>query len=220
MANPATLAGLKELLKYLAIGTGADMVAGIGESIRGKTPFEKAMENQASYATSMLPDIYNEARGLPSMATRNLMREAGAGINREEQSFMASQMRANPNMTKLSTPTRTGSTRFTQMKQEVNRNILGNAQQNARQQLLGMGQNATAMVGLAEQRREERRSAFNKKIMNFLGYYEGVNDPQEKSRLDEFMALWKQTLGTPISAPSGQFRTGMTAIPVTNEPRF
>ncbi len=189
-------AGAKELLKMLAVSAGSDILAGLGESIRGKSPYETMMENQAGYMNQLLPDLANEARGIPSMATRNAMRESGQEINRYQQSFMASQQRANPGAKTMTTPARAGGGKFETMKQEANRDILGQAQTGARNQLLGIAGNAEQMVGLAEQRREQRRSEFNQNIGNFLGYYDGLNDPVEKGRLDNLFSLLKQLFGT------------------------
>jgi hypothetical protein len=185
--------GAKELLKMLAVSAGSDLLAGLGESIRGESPYEKMMGTQAGYMNRLMPDLYAESRGIPSMATRNLMRESNTDIDRLQQSYQASQARANPGMTKISTPARSGVTKFSKMKQESNRQILGQAQGAATNQLLGIGQNAQTMVGLAEQRREQRRSEFGQNITDVLGWYDGLNDPETKSRLSkmlDFISLW------------------------------
>ncbi len=188
-------AGAKELLKMLAVSAGSDILAGLGESIRGKSPYETMMENQAGYMNQLLPDLANEARGIPSMATRNAMRESGQEINRYQQSYMASIARANPGAKTMTTPARAGGGKFETMKQEANRNILGGAQTGARNQLLGLGQNAQTMVGLAEEKRQARRDEFNQNISDFLGFHQGLNDPVAKSRLDNIFALIKQLFG-------------------------
>ena len=202
--------GAKELLKMLAVSTGSDLLAGLGESIRGETPYEKMMGTQAGYMNRLMPDLYNESRGIPSLATRNLMRESNTDIDRLQQSYQASQARANPGMTKISTPARSGVTKFSKMKQESNRQILGQAQGAATNQLLGIGQNAQTMVGLAEQRKQQRRDEFNQNIMGFLGFYKGLNDPVAKSRLDRILDMLSQYFGgqklggnTQSIAPSG-----------------
>jgi hypothetical protein len=188
-------AGAAELLKMLAVSAGSDILAGLGESIRGKTPYETMMGNQAGYMNQLLPDLANEARGIPSMATRNAMRESGMDINRYQQSYMASMARANPGATKTTAPQRAGTGKFARMKEEANRDILGQAQVGARNQLLGLGQNAQTMVGLAEQRRQLRRDEFNQNISDFLGFHRGLNDPAAKSRLDSIFGLIKQLFG-------------------------
>jgi hypothetical protein len=206
-------AGAKELLKMLAVSAGSDILAGLGEAIRGETPYEKMMGQQAGYMNQLTPDLFNEAKGIPSLATRNLMRESNQDINRLQQSYQASQTRNSPGATRVSTPARAGAvTKFSHMKQEGNRRILGQAQQVARNQLLGLGQNAETMVGLAEQRREQRRSEFNQNIGNFMGYYTGINDPSEKNRLDQILQMIKGFLG-------GQDLTGMSSAPEVT-PRY
>ena len=187
--------GIKELLKMLAVSTGADIFSGIGESLMGKSPYEQAMGQQAGAMNQMMPQLMQEAQGIPSMATRNMMREADTGINREQQSFMASQMRANPYQTKINTATRSTLPRFTQMKQDANRNILGQAQQNARGALLGIGQNAQTQIGIAEQRRTEKRAVFNEGVMKIMGFYKGVNDPSVLARLENMMDLMGKLFG-------------------------
>lgn len=194
--------GLKELLKMLAVSTGSDIIAGIGESLMGKSPYEQTMGEQAGVMNSLMPQLTQEAQGIPSMATRNMMREAGTDINREQQSFMASQMRANPYQTKINTATRSTLPRFTQMKQEANRNILGQAQQGARSALMGVGLNAQTQIGIAEQRRQARRDEFNSNVSSILGFYKGMNDPAVKSRQDAFMNFLRELMG--VKGTSGQ----------------
>lgn len=205
-------AGARELLKMLAVSAGSDVLAGLGEAIRGKSPYETMMTNQADYMNQMLPDLANEARGIPSMATRNAMRESSQDINRYQQSYMASNQRANPGAKTMTTPARAGGGKFETMKQEANRGILGQAQVGARNQLLGLGQNAQTMVGLAEERRQLRRDEFNTNISDFLGFHRGLNDPVAKSRLDNIFSLIKQLFGVqqaqsivPSETPSPQW---------------
>ena len=214
--------GLKQLLQMLAVSTGADIVAGIGESLMGKSPYEQSMANQAGYMNKIMPQLYQEAQGIPSMATRNMMREAGTDINREQQSFMASTMRANPYQTKINTATRSTLPRFTQMKQEANRNILGQAQQGARSALMGIGQNAQTQIGIAEQRRQARRDEFNTNVMDIMGFYKGVNDPSVLARLESMMDMMGKLFGVSKQSLMGETGTGTTGdyYNTTPEPKF
>ena len=187
--------GLKQLLQMLAVSTGAAGIAGIVESLMGKSPYEQSIQKQSNYMNQMLPQLYQEAQGIPSMATRNMMREAGTDINREQQSFMASQMRANPYQTKINTATRSTLPRFTQMKQEANRNILGQAQQWARSALMGVGQSAQVQIGIAEQRRQARRDEFNSNVGSILGFYKGMNNPELLAQRDSFFKFLRDLMG-------------------------
>lgn len=205
MPVPAVLAGLAQNPVW------AQVIAQIGTRLLGEAfgggegEYEQSLGQYAQAGQSVLPQLQAQARGQPTAATRAITQQVGQQGQRFAQSFAASQRRAGqlggtPGGT---TPFRAQRERMQVGQQQALTQLLGQAQQSAQGQLLGLGQTA---LGAQERLDFAEAEAFNRDVAGLAALLRrmagspGGGDPQT---VEYFELLMDEANGWRGPRPSG-----------------
>lgn len=146
------------------------------------SPYEQSVKQGMGYGQRLMPEIYSEAMGQPSMATRNTMRNLGEEVNRAQQSYAASAQRSAPSMTGLTTPVREQQNRLQAAKIRGYGDILGQAQTAAQSEIMNIYGTATTEQRAIEMQNQQAHSDLMSGIAGLVGDYKGMQADAEFKR--------------------------------------
>lgn len=154
----------------------------------GETPLSKSIGQTQRLGQQYMPELYNQAMGQPSAATRAAQANLGQEINRMQQSYSASQQRANPSMISPTTPVREGQKGYQEAKIRGMADIAGQAQQAAQGQLMNAFQGSNWYQQQIEmQQRADQKSAYEG-LAGLWSDYKGLqNDTEFKAQFGPYI---------------------------------
>lgn len=160
----------------------------LGNLFASESPYEQATQQNLSVGQALIQQLQRQAAGQPTAATRAQQQQLQQQAKRMQQSYAASAQRAGIGGT---TPARAQQGRLQSAMLESMGGIMGQAQQSAQQQLLGVyGQGLQAQAQL-----EAQENAAKQQFMSSLGslmswYRQNKSDAQAQ----EFMNYYKRIL--------------------------
>jgi len=159
----------------------------------GETTLSKSVGQTQRLGQQYMPELYNQAMGKPSAYTRAAGSNLGQEINRMQQSYSASQQRANPSMISPTTPVREGQKNYQEAKVRGMADIMGQAQQAAQGQLMNAFQGSNYYQQQIEmQQRKDQQDAYAG-LAGLWSDYKGMqNDAEFKEQFGPYI---KQLLG-------------------------
>ena len=168
------------------------------------SPYQQAVGQQIQYGQRMMPELYSQAMGQPSAATRQQYKNLSAEANRLQQSYAASAQRGTPTMREPTTPVREQQGRFQEAKLGAYGDILAQGQQSAQNALLGMyGRAMPQQQALEMQQRLDRQNMF-KGLTGILGEYKNLkNDQQARDMFEPLLRRLMMLLGGGMGAQGG-----------------
>ena len=152
-------------------------VAGINDLVVGRelSPYEQLIQQQTQAFQQVLPQLQQEARGVPSEATRNALSNLRQSTTSAQQSYAASATARGAG----GTPVAAQQSRFRASEQQTAGNILAQAQANAINQIASGGRMAIQSQGQLEEADYAAQQQYYKGLGTFLGWYlENRDDPQ------------------------------------------
>jgi hypothetical protein len=163
----------------------------------GETPLQKSIGQTQKMGQNYMPELYNQAMGQPSAYSRAAQSNLGQEINRMQQSYSASQQRANPSMISPTTPVREGQKGYQEAKVRGMADIMSQAQQAAQGQLMNAFQNSNMYQQQIEMQQRKDQQDTYAGLAGLWADYKGMqNDAEFKSFFDPiFKQLYEITKG-------------------------
>ncbi len=176
------------------------------------SPYENLVKQQAGAMKTLMPQLQNQAAGMPTAATQAQMNQLSQEMNRMQQAYSASASRQGITGT---TPARAQQGRLQGAKVQAMGNILGNAQTSAQQTLAGLAGSGMEQLGMLDIREEQSRQGFYNDLAEAMKAYSQIKENKElKARLDPFLAaLFRSLTGGQEQPLVG---TGKAAIQTPN----
>ena len=150
---------ISPLLQMIFAQEGAKL---LGNIFGGKdTQLQKSIGQNIQFGQQLMPSLYAQAMGQPSLATQNTVRNLGQQINQSQQAYSASMQKANPGMVSPATPVRQGQKTFQDARIRGAADIYSQAQNNAQNQLMAMYQGSLPYQQQAElQARQDQQAIY------------------------------------------------------------
>jgi len=150
---------ISPLLQMIFAQEGAKL---LGNIFGGKdTQLQKSIGQNIQFGQQLMPSLYAQAMGQPSLATQNTVRNLGQQINQSQQAYSASMQKANPGMVSPTTPVRQGQKTFQDARIRGAADIYSQAQNNAQNQLMAMYQGSLPYQQQAElQARQDQQAIY------------------------------------------------------------
>jgi hypothetical protein len=168
---------IQPLLSMIFAQQGAKLLSNIFQT--PDTPMQGALGGTNQAFQQLLPQLQQQAMGIPSMATQNTVRNLGTEINKAQQSYAASMQRASPGMISPTTPVRAGQGRLQEARIQGTADILGQAQQNAQNALLNIyGQSLPYQQQTEMQARQDQQALYAGIGSLWNDYKSSQNDPE------------------------------------------
>jgi hypothetical protein len=154
----------------------------------GETPLSKSIGQTQRLGQNYMPELYNQAMGKPSAFTNAAQSNLGQEINRMQQSYSASQQRANPSMISPTTPVREGQKNYQEAKVRGMADIMSQAQQAAQGQLMNAFQNSNYYQQQIEMgQRKDQQDAYSG-LAGLWSDYKGLqNDAEFKAQFGPYI---------------------------------
>ena len=150
---------ISPLLQMIFAQEGAKL---LGNIFGGKdTQLQKSIGQNIQFGQQLMPSLYAQAMGQPSLATQNAVKNLGQQINQSQQAYSASMQKANPGMVSPATPVRQGQKTFQDARIRGAADIYSQAQNNAQNQLMAMYQGSLPYQQQAElQARQDQQAIY------------------------------------------------------------
>ena len=168
---------ISPLLQMIFAQEGAKL---LGNIFGGKdTQLQKSIGQNIQLGQQLMPSLYAQAMGQPSLATQNAVRNLGQQINQSQQAYSASMQKANPGMVSPATPVRQGQKTFQDARIRGAADIYSQAQNNAQNQLMAMYQGSLPYQQQAESAaRQDLRDIYTRVDSLWNDYKSSQYDPK------------------------------------------
>lgn len=173
--------------------------------------YQQQVKSNLSYTNAIVPQLYQQAMGKPTQATQQAFSNLSNEVNRLQQSLAATAQRNVPQATSMGTSARVGQTRLQQAKVGAMGNIMAQQQQNAVNQLMGLGQQSMLQQSQIEAMERADRQATMTGLAGLLAKY------QQGKQNAEFRAMFEPYMKALTDLLMGSMPTQTTSQPIVQQ---
>ena len=166
----------------------------------GSSPYDQAAQQQMGIGKTLIPQLQQQAAGMPTAATRAQGNYLNQQVTRNMQSTAASASRAMPSGRQYgqTAPARAAQNRLQGARIEGMANIMGQSQMNAQNQLSQLYQGGMASQAGVETANLAARTRVGQQIGQIMALMGDGQANEQDTELYNMIKNWlKETIGTP-----------------------